>query len=282
VIRHLLCPVDLSESSALALRHAAALRSVLDGDLTIVYVRTARESETGQSSDGLDTFVASIPGVDESARLLEREGEPVSEILETAGAVASDLIVMGTHGRTGLQRLLIGSVADRVIRRSPVPVLTVPPGVKNAAGEFIRFETVMCGVDFSESSPRAIEYAALIAASAQARLVLAHALEWSEELETLPETGTSGLPSSEDDALARLNGMLTDEMRARCAPELVIGYGEPADEVLRLVRECKVDLVVLGVRRRNPIDLMVFGSTTRRLIREGACAMLTVRALESR
>lgn len=280
-IRHLLCPVDLSESSALALRHATALRSVLDGDLTIVYVRTARESATGRSLDGLETFVASIPGVAVSARLLEREGEPVSEILTTAGAVASDLIVMGTHGRTGLQRLLLGSVAERVIRRSPVPVLTVPPGVKNAAGEFIRLETVLCGVDFSESSPRALEYAASIAAAARARLVLAHALEWSEELETLPETGTSGLPSSEDDALARLNGMLTDEMRARCAPELMIGYGEPADEVLRLVRECKVDLVVLGVRRRNPIDLMVFGSTTRRLIREGACAMLTVRALES-
>jgi nucleotide-binding universal stress UspA family protein len=282
-IRHLLCPVDLSESSALALRYAAVLRSMLDGDLTIVYVRTpgARESDPGKSLDSLDSFVASIQAASASARLLEREGEPVTEILATAGAAASDLIVMGTHGRTGLQRLLLGSVAERVIRRSPIPVLTVPPGMKNAAQESINLQTVLCAVDFSESSPRALEYAASIATAAQARLVLAHALEWSEELDTIPQTGTSGLPSSEDDALARLNGLLIDEMHARSAPELMIGYGEPADEVLRLVRECKVDLVVLGARRRNPIDLMVFGSTTQRLIREGACAVLTVRALES-
>ena len=237
---------------------------MLDSDLTIVHVRTPGQPEAGPgtSPDSLDAFVASVPGASASARLLERDGEPASEILATARAVASDLIVMGTHGRTGLQRLLLGSVAERVIRRSSVPVLIVPPGLERAAQESIGLGTVLCAVDFSESSPRALEYAASIAAAAQSRLVLAHALEWSEEVETLPPTGTPGLPSSEDDALARLNGLLTDEMRARCAPELMIGYGEPADEVLRLVRECKVDLIVLGVRRRNPIDLMVFGSTT--------------------
>jgi nucleotide-binding universal stress UspA family protein len=89
------------------------------------------------------------------------------------------------------------------------------------------------------------------------------------------------LPSSEDDAIDRLRELLTHEMRTRCDPELVIGYGTPADEILRFVHERRADLVVLGVRRRNPIDLAVFGSVTQRVIRDGACAVLTVRTLES-
>jgi nucleotide-binding universal stress UspA family protein len=138
---------------------------------------------------------------------------------------------------------------------------------------------VLCAVDFSEPSARAVGYGASIAAAARARLVLAHALEWSEELETTPNTSRL-LPSSEDDAIARMNELLTDEVRIRCAPELVVGDGLPADEVLPVVHERQVDLVVLGIRPRNPIDLAVFGSTAQRLIRDGACAVLTVRTLE--
>ena len=185
---------------------------------------------------------------------------------------------MGTHGRSGFQRLLLGSVAERVIRRSTAPVLTVPPRIPQGG---MRLGTILCAVDFSDPTARAVDYAASIAAAASARLVLAHALEWSEEMETLPNIGSSLLPSSEDDAVDRMNELLTADIRAHCAPELLVGYGSPADEVMRLVHERHVDLVVLGIRRRNAIDLAVFGSTTQRLIRDGGCAVLTVRALES-
>ena len=277
-IQHVLCPVDLSEPSAQALRYAAAFSSVVNADLTVLYVRTAAAHQRdlrSASHASLATFASNVIGVGPSLRMLERQGEPVVEILGTTVNSASDIIVMGTHGRTGLKRLLLGSVAERVIRRSPIPVLAVPSA---AAEGFIR--SVLCAVDLSEPSSRAVDYGASIAAAAGARLVLAHALEWSEETESLPGSGNSLLPSSEDDAIARLSELLTPEMRERCAPELVVGYGRPADEVLRFVRERHVDLVVLGIRRRNPIGLVVFGSTTQQLIRDGACAVLTVRTLE--
>jgi nucleotide-binding universal stress UspA family protein len=283
-IRHLLCPVDLSEPSAQALRYAAAFSSVVDGDLTILYVRAAATHQpgAGRSSDtSLGTFASNVIGPAPSRRLLERQGEPVTSILSAAVDTASDIIVMGTHGRTGLLRLLLGSVAARVIRRSPVPVLVVPPAVATKGEGSTSLASVLCAVDFSESSGHAVDYAASIAAAAGARLLLAHVLEWSEEMEPPSSGGRSFLPSSEDDAIHRLSDLLTPEMRIRYDPELIVGYGTPADEVLRFVHERHVGLIVLGIRRRNPIDLAVFGSTTQRLIRDGACPVLTVRTLES-
>ena len=280
-IRHLLCPVDLSEPSAQALRYAVALGSVLGSDLTVLYVHAAGAHRPPKQSPDvtLEAFAAEVVGVSPSVPMLQRAGDPVTEILDTALAVGADIIVMGTHGRTGLQRLLLGSVTERVIRRSAVPVLAVPPGLEQERRDAV--STVLCAVDFSEPSSRAVGYAASIASAAGTRLVLAHALEWSEEMETPGSIGNQ-LPSAEDDAIDRLRELLTDDMRDRCDPELVVGYGTPADEVLRVVHQRHVDLVVLGIRRRNPIDLAVFGSTTQRLIRERVCAVLTVHALEAR
>ena len=280
-IRHLLCPVDLSEPAGQSLRYAAALSSLLGSDLTILYVRSGQADARKSPGTSLEGFARGIVGVDSSIRLLERQGEAVSEILNTSSAVAADLIVMGTHGRTGLQRLLLGSVSERVIRRSHATVLVVPFGMMKATEDSLRLATVACAVDLSEPSRRAVDYAASIAASAGARLLLVHALEWSEETDTLPNAGKSSLPSSEDDAIARMNELLTEDMRVRCNPELVVGYGRAADELQRVVHERAVDLVVLGVRRRTLIDRVVFGSTTQGLIRHGACTVLTVNTLES-
>ena len=285
-IRHLLCPVDLSEPAGRALRYAAALRSVLNGNLTVLCVREASSGQPGgtkkSSGPSLEAFAADAIVLEPSIRLLERCGEPVAEILSTAVDLSSDVVVMGTRGRTGLPRLLSGSVTERVIRRSSAPVLTVPPRWGQVARGSIRLDSVLCAVDFSEPSGRTVDYAASIAAAARARLVLLHVLEWSEETEALPGAGITLLPTSEDDAIAGLNRLLTNEMRTHSAPEVIVGYGWPADEVTRIVEERQVDLVVLGIRRRNPIDLAVFGSTAQKLIREGWCAVLTVGDRESR
>jgi nucleotide-binding universal stress UspA family protein len=270
-ITNLLCAVDLSDAAAQALRYAVALRSVLNGRLTILHVRPERPGPVDAS---LATFVSRVVAPEPSIQVVEGDGEPDREILGTVATIAPDVIVMGSHGRTGLQRLVVGSVADRVVRQSSVPVLTVPAAWRPP--DAITIATVLCAVDLGEHSHEAVGYAAAIAAAAHARLVVSHVLEWSEEVETKPGPGTSGLPSSEDDAVAGLNRLLTDEIRARCVPEVALGYGYPADDVLRLVQERRADLVVLGIRRRNPVDLAVFGSTARQLIRRGPCPVLTV------
>lgn len=199
-----------------------------------------------------------------------------------AADTRADLIVMGTHGRTGFRRLFLGSVTETVLRRSRCPVLAVPAMTKRPA-DAVALQTIVCAVDFSETSTRALDYAASLASKSRGHLVLVHALEWSEESEdALARSGPATFPTSEQDALDQLNDVVTNEIRASCNPELVVAYGTPAEGVLRTVLERDADLVVLGIQGRNAIDLAVFGSTAQRLIREATTPVLTVSAMASR
>ena len=223
----------------------------------------------------LTAFIAATVGPAADVHPIQRQGEPINEILRTSAALECDLIVIGTHGRTGVQRLLLGSVAENVLRRSPTPVLVVPLAMAKRE-DLALVDSVICGVDFAESTQRVVEYAVSVTATTGARLIVAHVLEWSEESDSLPSPDAHGFPTSEDDAVARLNALITSEMRARCSPELAVGYGSPGDELLRLAKERGADLIVLGVRRRNPLDLVLFGSTVRRVLRDAPCPVLTV------
>lgn len=274
-ITRVLCPVDLSAASAGALRYATGLGSVLRAEVRVLLVgATPRPGPEDQEASELAAFIATTVGPAPGLRQVHRHGQPTDEILHAAEAMGADLIVMGTHGRTGLRRFLLGSVAEAVVRRSATPVLVVPgpsPGLPGPAAG-----TVLCAVDFSASSPRAIEHAAAMAAGTGARLLLTHVLEWSEEQDLMPSTGGRRLPTSEDDAFTRLNELITEEMRGRCHPAVALGYGEPGDELLRLCQEHDASVIVLGIMRRNAIDLTVFGSTARRVIRDAGRPVLTV------
>jgi nucleotide-binding universal stress UspA family protein len=102
-------------------------------------------------------------------------------------------------------------------------------------------------------------------------------LEWSEEQETFPSSEGSGLPTSEDDAIDRLEELIAAGVRADFRPELVVGYGTAGDELLRLSLERGADLIVLGAQRRSPVERAIFGSTARRLVRSAPCPVLQVR-----
>jgi nucleotide-binding universal stress UspA family protein len=172
--------------------------------------------------------------------------------------------------------LWLGSVAENVLRRSRTPVLVVPRAMSNRH-DLARVESVLCAVDFAEGAEEVIGFSGALAATTSARLVVAHILEWSEESESLPSAGAHVFPTSEDDAVARLNTLITSEMRARCSPELAVGYGSPGEELLRLAKERRADVIVLGVRRRSALDLVLFGSTAQGVLRDAECPVLTLR-----
>ena len=274
-IQSVLCPVDLSAISERALRHAAALATWYEAKLTVLFVRTGHRVEWTERD--LAAFVDSAFGT-HTAHLLVADGDVVSEIVRLATALSADFVVMGTHGISGVKQLLLGSVTERVLREAPCPVLTVPPRIAQDSPEVVSLGTVVCAVDFSPSSTRALDYAVSIARKAGGRLVLLHALEWfDEEMEASPLDGKAErLPTAEEDARQGLEQLLTADALA-CDPELVVGRGAPHEEVLRIVREYGAGLVVLGVHGRNVVDRTLFGSTTQRLTREAECLVLTVR-----
>jgi nucleotide-binding universal stress UspA family protein len=273
-IEHVLCPVDFSAISQRALRHAASLTTWYEANVTVLFVRTGHRVKATESD--LAAFVESAIGA-RAARPLVVEGDAVSEIVRLAGALPADCLVMGTHGISGVKHLLLRSVTERVLREAPCPVLTVPPHIAGDSGA-VSFATVVCAVDFSPSSTRALDYAASIARKAGGRLVLLHALEWfDEEIEALPADATSRRPAAtEEDARQGLEELLSADALA-CRPELLIGRGPAHEEVLRTISKYHAGLVVLGVHGRNILDRTLFGSTTERLVRESPCLVLTVR-----
>jgi nucleotide-binding universal stress UspA family protein len=218
-----------------------------------------------------------------SVDFVVRTGAPAREILACASQLPADLVVMGTHGTSGFEHLLLGSVTEKVLRRAPCPVLTVPP--RGVATSRLPFEHLLCAIDFSECSLAALELAMSAAVGSGAELTLAHVLEWPWQeppppaFDELPPHEAAALREyrqrRERDSLARLEALVPGPLRDRCHAR--VSHGRDYAEILRLAAEEHADLIVLGVHGRNALDMAVFGSTTNQIVRQASCPVLTVR-----
>jgi nucleotide-binding universal stress UspA family protein len=303
-IRNILCPVDFSDFSRHALAQAAVIARWYGATLTVFHVyptgpppvlfggypgpiplepvsglpRETREAIVCE----LQRFTDSVKIADLQMRFEARQGGAVPAILDEAKSLPADLIVLGTHGRGGVDRLVLGSVTEKVLRKATCPVLTVPPSVSEpAATAPLLFARILCAVDFSEPSMKALSYALSIAQEADAQLLVLHVLEGlhTEELTAYPDFDLSRfIQRMETDALARLRSAIADEARIWCKPVELLETGKVYREILRVARERDVHLIVLGVHGRNPVDLMLLGSTTHHVVRAASCPVLTLRA----
>src|SRR5262245_1425416 len=208
------------------------------------------------------------------------EGDPVEVIVDQARR--ADLLVLGTHGRKGFERLVLGSVTEKVLRKSSCPVLTVPRHAPGApSGDPPAFKRILCGVDFSEPAHQAVEFALSLAMEADARLSLLHVVEQLPEI-GLPDAARFDLRDYaeylERGARDRLLALIPEEAREWCRPEVVVAPGKAYRAILKVAEKRRSDLIVMGVAGRGGIDRMMFGSTTHKVVREAACPVLTVRS----
>jgi nucleotide-binding universal stress UspA family protein len=191
-VRRILCPIDFSEFSKHALDHAVVLAKWYEAELVVLHVvplmavfpvpgGTTRENLEAFDADAmtkeLRSFVGSAAEALPRLQMIVRAGAPAAMILDCAREVEADLLVLGTHGRTGFERFMLGSVTEKVILKATSPVLTVPRGV-DAGPDGGVFRRLLCGVDFSDASLRALQYALSLAAEANGRLILLHVVEW--------------------------------------------------------------------------------------------------------
>lgn len=277
-VRRLLVPTDFSDHATAAVRYAAPLAARFGAKVALVHATAPRPPFDPLPGSG-DTFILTYEENDRLARAALEDarsshlggvdarprmafGKPAEAILEAAHASAADMIVMGTRGRGGLARALLGSVAEAVIRRSDLPVLTARCDSVNDASRVTR---ILCPVNYSDAAAKAFRHALLFASAFDAELI---ALYFQED------------GSTEDDLEAeveRLRDWLGDvplSIHLTCLAH----RGDPATQVNEYARTRDIDLVVVGAQRRHGGVTTTIGSTTDGLTRHAPCPVLTVPA----
>jgi nucleotide-binding universal stress UspA family protein len=191
-----------------------------------------------------------------------------------------NLIVVGTHGRSGIDRLLLGSVAEEIFRRSSVPVLTIGPWAAKAVHNAAKFHRILFATDFTKESLAAAPYAISMAQENQARLVLLHVIRGGRKLGVITKADEKRAEESIADAMHRLLEIVPADAELWCRPEASVQYGTPGDMILDVANERGVDLIVMGVR-----DAMghlgaathVQRATAHQVVSHAHCPVLTVR-----
>lgn len=211
-------------------------------------------------------------------------GIPSEEVITAARAEDSDLIVVGTKGKTGLEHVLLGSTAERVIRGAPCPVLTVrtePADTDQGEGALSRpvtLERILVPVDFSDCSLDALEYAVVVAQQAEASLMLLHVLEpVSYGLDfTLGHIRTR--EQLRESWTKRLEELASSHQQSHVQMKSGLRGGLPVDSILDSAQTLPCDLIVMGTHGRRGISHAFSGSVAEAVLRKARCPVLTVRS----
>ncbi len=292
---HVLCPVDFSESSNRSLDHAIALARRYESRLTVLHVVPTFEpipvqGELGYPLQVVNPFTREevvtemrrrldAAGVPANAVVIARAGHASTMIVDEAVASSADLIVMGTHGRRGFKRFLLGSVTETVLREAPCPVLTVPPHAP-ADSTRVVFKHILCPIDFSPSSLQAFGFALDLGRQSNGRVTLLNVIEWLAEDDSMVSAHFN-VPEvrghMREEAEHRLYALVAAESQTSFEIDNVVGFGRAHREILRTAETKSADLIVMGAQGRGGVGLALFGSTTQQVLRGASCPVLTVR-----
>lgn len=287
-IHYILCPSDFSEASAHAVDQAIVLADAFKSKIIALHAVSPLTSavEVPAMDECRDRLRASFERATKAGIAVDVEialGLPVHRILDRASSLAAGVIVMGTHGTSGFERFVLGSVTEKVLRKATCPVLTVPPRAQ--ATSRLPFRHVQCAVDFSEASTGAVNWAISLAHASGASVSLLHVLEWPwhepppPDMSQLPKEQADALLAfrryTEESAKNRLESLLPHNVRA-VQTVAQLRNGKAWSEILDVARDEHSDIIVMGVRGRNPVDVTLFGSTTNQVVRRASCPVLTV------
>jgi nucleotide-binding universal stress UspA family protein len=217
------------------------------------------------------------------------EWEPLIGVGHTAEEIARyveekevDLVISATRGRSGLKRLILGSVAERLMRTLTCPLLVVP-GAEHINFkpdlQIAKIEKILVGCDFSPDSDLAFKYALSLAQEFQSELYLIHVIETSASQNFLTaENARTSEEASESQAhlTRKLQDMVPEEARNWCKPETNILEGLPYEELVKFADTHNMDMIVLGVRGHGLMRSLFLGSTTDRVARRSPCPVLSV------
>lgn len=297
-LRRLLCPVDYSDASRRALEHAAAMARWFDAALTVLHVvppgipgssagvpvevplPIVEPQDGAAASEALRVFAHEAIGGGESVTTRVAFGPVLDTVMDAATTEKSDLIVVGSHGRSGLERVFLGSLTERVMHHAACPVLVVPRRADRRASGGVLFDPIVCAVDFTASTVAAVDQALSLAAASDARLTLVHVLPALDDKPWVPASfrGQETRRMAEREAGRALADLLPAGAEQWCEPDTVVVTGKASQQILALADDRLADLIVMGVAGHTPFARAVMGSTTHRVVRDARCPVLTVPA----
>jgi nucleotide-binding universal stress UspA family protein len=279
---NILFPTDFSDASTAALPYAQAFAKTYGARILVTHAVMPRppiflpmelvplemDGEWYDARDRLSHFLDNDALKGTLHEGITGRGELWNVLDEVIQRHDIDLIIVGSHGKHGLKKLVLGSDAEQIFRKSRRPVLTIGPKVvpqeENAA-----FRTIVFATDFSAGSLQALPYARSLAEENQAKLILLH---------VIPLVSLQHQEPVSENAYQRLRELIPSEAADWCCPECIVRLEFPAEGILNLAREEHADLIVMGVHKGTP-----FASThlpwaiAYEVVCDAPCPVLTVR-----
>ena len=305
--RRILVPTDFSDTSRFAVSRACALARRFDAEIHLVHVLplldlgpVATDMPAVSRMDLEERWVRAardeLDALARESRVTIRvtsevtRGHPYVEIVRYARAHETDLVVMGTHGRGAVEHMLLGSVAERVVRKAPCPVLTVRlpehafrlPGFEErrdsrtgapapataplgTGAATMTLERILFPTDFSDTAEYARGHARELALRFQARLHLLHVVA-----DPVSQDRAGEVESQAEERLGELPFRGIDVQRTTRAGHVFV-------EIVRYAADNQIDLIVMGTHGHGPVAHLLLGSVADKVVRKAPCPVLTVR-----
>ncbi len=282
LVKNILVPIDFSTCSLEALLHALSVARYYKAKVTLLHVMLVRRQSLKNRDRAFERAWSDIRRIEADLarggllyniphQLLVEQGDVWPVIYEILAKYNIDLIVTGTHGRTGLEILALGSFAEIVFRRASCPVLTVGPRSHPAAQEAAP-KNVLFATDFSEESKAAEPYAFSIARAHGAKLTLVnvaqrHSIRYGIDTDRL-SYAKARLQATALDSAARKSGL---------HPTLLVEVGSPVETILKIASKLGVGLIVLGASAPHRLASRLGRTVAYRIVCAAPCPVLTVR-----
>jgi nucleotide-binding universal stress UspA family protein len=295
-IKTILVPVDFSEPSKTAVNYGLSLALQFNGNLVLTHIVPSSTAlvytfpteslafEREQVKHARSTLPSLIPGEYRdrvNLRTIVKVGEVRSELLGVLHDEKIDLLVMGTHGRNVFERFFLGSLTERMLRKVPVPILTVshldPTKELHAVGP-VPLRHVLYATDLSDSAEIGLKLSAELARGAGARLSVVHVFKSVDTIYWGAEGGYLGdeLESLKEDAQKRLQLSIPETIYKDVKVTPVMLEGDAYREILEFADEQNVDMIVMNLQGKTAIERALLGSTAERVIRSAHVPVLSI------
>ena len=300
-IKKILFPTDFSECADQALCHATYLAQKFESELIMLHTIVMYEDDPNSPDQRFPELIQCYDAMEEVAhtrmdecvddetkkaikisKVNVRGLSPSSKILEYAEENGIDLITLGTHGRTAVSHFLLGSVAERVVRSAPCPVLTIGPEHGPESKSMV-YKRILVPVDFSEPCKNALRYAFTLGRLYEATIDLLHVVEgWIHPAfyTTWDKSILDFMPDIQSKTMKAMDEFITDLDPSRLSIETHVDEGKPHSVIVDFAEERKTNLIVIATRGLGAIDHILLGSTAEKVVRQAPCPVLSVKTPE--